>query len=127
MSLKVEPPFVDTCHCTAGVGAPPAAAVKPAVVASHTVCDTGCVVRIGGEATSVLAEAESFVALPSHAPLDTVAVLVTVPPVDAVTVTVTVADAPAASVPSWHVTFVLPPQVPWLEIADWSVAPAGSV
>src|SRR5262245_19640157 len=47
MSWNVEPPFVDTCHCTVGVGAPPAAAVKPAVVASHTVCDTGCVITNG--------------------------------------------------------------------------------
>ena len=77
----------------------------------------------------MLAEDESFAALPSHAPLDTVAVLVAVPSFDAVivTVTVTVADAPAASVPSWHVTFAVAPQVPWLGIADSNVAPTGSV
>src|SRR5438874_1955631 len=53
MLLNVLPPSVLTCHCTVGVGVPPAAAVKVAVWPAVTVVFAGCVVTAGAELTAV--------------------------------------------------------------------------
>ena len=51
--VKVVPPLVLTCHCTAGVGAPLAAAVNVAVAPAFTVALAGLVVITGPEAVTV--------------------------------------------------------------------------
>ena len=48
MLLNVEPPSVDTCHCTVGAGVPLAAAVKLTLAPAQTVWFTGFVVTVGG-------------------------------------------------------------------------------
>jgi len=40
-------PFVLTCHCTVGVGVPPAAEVKVALLPAHRDCEEGCKVMFG--------------------------------------------------------------------------------
>src|SRR5262245_10255109 len=40
-------PLVLDCHCTVGVGVPPAAEVKLTLCPAHFVCDAGCVFMDG--------------------------------------------------------------------------------
>src|SRR5687767_5492235 len=51
MSLKFNPPSVETCHCTVGDGEPVAAAVKVAMTPSQIVLSFGFVVTAGGTST----------------------------------------------------------------------------
>ncbi len=53
MSVKLVPPLVDSCHCTAGVGVPDAAAVNVTLAPSVTDRSAGWVV-IWGAITVVL-------------------------------------------------------------------------
>src|SRR5213594_3519011 len=66
MLLKVTPPSVLTCHCTVGVGAPVAAAVKVAVWPAFTVWFTGCVVMVGGVGEFTVSVAAVVVADPAE-------------------------------------------------------------
>ncbi len=52
---KVEPPSVDCCHCTVGVGTPDAAAVNDADCPAGTVCETGFVVMAGAVVVPTIA------------------------------------------------------------------------
>src|SRR5687767_8288772 len=51
ISLKFNPPSVESCHCTVGAGEPLAAAVKVAIAPSQTVLLFGFVVTAGGVLT----------------------------------------------------------------------------
>ena len=57
MSLQVDPPSVDCCHCTVGGGPPLAAAVKVAVVSRGTVWLVGWVVMDGATSGLTLSAA----------------------------------------------------------------------
>jgi hypothetical protein len=61
--VKVFPPSVLTCHCTAGAGAPTAAATKDTLSPALTTWLVGLVVTIGDVAT--VSVAVVVVALPA--------------------------------------------------------------
>jgi len=49
--VQLEPPFVETCHCTLGAGAPDAAAAKVALLPRSTVVLVGSAVTSGISST----------------------------------------------------------------------------
>ena len=63
MSAKLAPPLVETCHWTAGAGAPEAAAVKVAVAPAATLWAAGWVVIWGAVATVTVTVAASLAPL----------------------------------------------------------------
>jgi hypothetical protein len=77
--------------------------------------------------TTMLADAELLAGFGSAWLAPTVAVLVTVPDWGAVATMVTVAAAPLASEPTAQATVVVPAQVPWEELEETKVSPAGRV
>ena len=81
-----------------------------------------------GTMTVVVAVAVLLAGVGSEVVAETVAVLVSVPSVCGATCTTmsTVALAPPGKMPRLHVTVVEPEHVPALEVADFSVTPAGS-
>jgi predicted protein tyrosine phosphatase len=56
--VNVVPPFALTCHCTAGTGAPDAAAMNVVLAPASTVTFTGFVVTTGAELTVSVAAAD---------------------------------------------------------------------
>lgn len=76
--------------------------------------------------TVIVADALLFAGFESGLVLVTVAVFVTGPAVcGSVSCSVIVADAAGASVPTLHVTVVVPLQVPAVELAETNVVPGG--
>jgi hypothetical protein len=64
-AVHVVPPLVDTRHCTLGVGAPLAAALKVAVDPGLTVSLLGCVVTLGATSFTTVTVAADVVAVPA--------------------------------------------------------------
>ena len=76
--------------------------------------------------TATVEVARSLAGFVSGLKVETVAVLERSPGVEGrVTTNDTVADAPLAMVPRAQVTVAVPPQLPWLGVADIKVVPAG--
>jgi hypothetical protein len=50
MSAQVSPPSLESCHCSAGAGAPSTVAEKVAVAGSVTLWSAGCCVKRGAGA-----------------------------------------------------------------------------
>src|SRR5262245_59182067 len=80
MSLNVAPPLALTCHCTVGVGAPEADAVKVTELPSPTVWFAGWPVITGGATTVLFTVEELFPVMGSEVEEVTAAVFVTVAP-----------------------------------------------
>jgi hypothetical protein len=99
------------------------------VVPANPLTGIGETVMVGSGAAEMfdVAVAELFPGTVSVCAAETVAVLLTEPAVLAVTVIEIVALAPAASVPTLHVTVEVPLQLPWLAVDETKVVPAGSV
>src|SRR5215831_10546994 len=96
---------------TAGSPAPPVALTRPAIEGSADTC-----------VCSVAALFDGFL---SEVVLATLAELVRVPTEDGVITIVILAVAFFGRFPSWHVTVLVPLQLPWLGVAETNAA-AGS-
>jgi hypothetical protein len=114
MFPKFTPPFVETCHWSAGAGCPLAAAVKVAVFPAVTVWLTGCVVIAG--AVFTVSVAAVLVAVPSVLIASARYWLPDIAPVVPLTVKVAVAE-PDTPLPSVKFPKLVPP---FVETCHWN-------